>query len=89
MATVVVIAIELTIQWNGLWGVNDVSTIAQAVPLIVSAGMAVHVFYVWIHPYHNFDILEDITPDLPELRGGTTTSGSGSTGDEESNTTSS
>ena len=66
MLSVLVIAIELTLQWNSVTDVNDVSTLGQLVPLMVAAGMVAHVPYVWFNPYHNAEILEDLLEDMPE-----------------------
>ncbi|KAK1757966.1 hypothetical protein QBC47DRAFT_317019 [Echria macrotheca] len=64
--TVVVIAVELTIQWNN-FDVNDLSRADQTIPLIVASGLVVHVLYVWVYPYHIMEIIEDISADLPEV----------------------
>jgi len=74
VASVLIVGIELTVQWNGLTGVGDVVEPAQMVPLMVAAGLLAHVFYVWVNPYHNAEIVEDLMRDLPEA----STSSSGS-----------
>ncbi|KAK4208022.1 hypothetical protein QBC37DRAFT_248789, partial [Rhypophila decipiens] len=52
--TIVIIAIELTIQWNNLTPeVSDISTSAQLVPLFVVAGFLLHALYVWFNPDHD------------------------------------
>jgi hypothetical protein len=74
VASVLVIAIELTVQWNNLTAVNDVADPSQMIPLFVAAGLFAHIGYVWVNPYHNAEVLEDLTQDMPEA----STSSSGS-----------
>jgi len=76
VASVLVIAIELTIQWNDLTAVNDLADPAQMIPTFVAAGLFAHIGYVWMNPYHNAEILEDLMRDLPDAS--TSSSGSGS-----------
>ncbi|KAK0654777.1 hypothetical protein B0T16DRAFT_395663 [Cercophora newfieldiana] len=66
VVSVLVIAIELTIQWNNLTAVNDLADPAQMIPMVVSAGLFAHVGYVWVNPYHNAEIIEDLMKDMPE-----------------------
>ncbi len=47
-ATVVVLAVELTIQWNDITGVGGVSTAAQLVALLVPAGLLIHVLWIFL-----------------------------------------
>ncbi|KAK3367433.1 hypothetical protein B0T24DRAFT_582127 [Lasiosphaeria ovina] len=60
--SVVVVAIELTIQWNNLNGVSDLSTTSQLIPLIVAGGQLLHVLYVWFNPRHDREITRVIGP---------------------------
>ena len=46
IASIVITATELTIQWNNLTGINDVSTAGQTIPLIIGATSIVRVLYV-------------------------------------------
>ncbi|KAK4443377.1 hypothetical protein QBC34DRAFT_337013 [Podospora aff. communis PSN243] len=64
--SVLVIAIELTVQWNDLTAVNDLAEPAQMIPMVLAAGLFAHIGYVWVNPYHNIEILEDLAEDLPE-----------------------
>ena len=50
VATVVVLATELTIKWNALRGVNSLSLAGQTIPFIVGVGSLVRVFYVYSEP---------------------------------------
>ncbi|KAK3695697.1 hypothetical protein B0T22DRAFT_509020 [Podospora appendiculata] len=53
VVSVVVVAVELTVQWNGLVGVGDVDTAAQTIPLVVAAGLLARVVYAWFFPGHD------------------------------------
>ncbi|KAK3364543.1 hypothetical protein B0T25DRAFT_576781 [Lasiosphaeria hispida] len=74
VASVLVAAIELTVQWNNLSDANWVSTTAQTVPLIVAAGLVVHSWYVWVNPYHDVEITDVIEADTSETISSTDTS---------------
>jgi hypothetical protein len=50
VASVVVLATELTIKWNGLRGVNSLSSAGQTIPFIVGVGSLVRIFYVYAKP---------------------------------------
>ncbi|KAK3372708.1 hypothetical protein B0H63DRAFT_302670 [Podospora didyma] len=87
VTTTLVVAIELTIQWNNLTAVNDTSTVSQMVPLIIGAGLMAHVFYVWFNPRHDREIRRAIDPYYWRRRGsskssseGTSTTGGGGGG---------
>ncbi|KAM7200652.1 hypothetical protein V8F20_005154 [Naviculisporaceae sp. PSN 640] len=57
--TVVILAVELTIQWNNLTGdVSDISTSGQLIPLFVVVGFLLHAIYVWFDPDHDKVIRE-------------------------------
>jgi hypothetical protein len=45
-AGVVVTAIELLIRWNGIEGVDSVSTVAQTIPMIIGIGLITRVAYI-------------------------------------------
>ncbi|KAF2111206.1 hypothetical protein BDV96DRAFT_189022 [Lophiotrema nucula] len=47
VATVVIIGVELTILWNQIEGVHDVSTAGQMIPLFLGIGSVGLVLYVW------------------------------------------
>lgn len=46
MAAVLTAAVELTIVWNNIGGVNEVADVAQMVPLLLSAGIVVRAVMV-------------------------------------------
>ena len=46
VASTIVAATELTIQWNDLTGINDISTAGQTIPLIIGLSALVRVLYV-------------------------------------------
>ncbi|KAJ9156294.1 hypothetical protein NKR23_g1250 [Pleurostoma richardsiae] len=48
VATLMTVAVELVIQWNHLKGVSDVSTAAQLIPTLVSAGFLARIFFIWM-----------------------------------------
>jgi len=73
----VVVAIELTIQWNSLVDVNWVTTTSQTLPLVLGAGLVAHIGFVWVHPFHLLEILDDISADMPEVEGTESSSSSG------------
>lgn len=50
VASVVVLATELTIKWNGLRGVNTLSSAGQTIPFLIGVGSLVHLFYVYVKP---------------------------------------
>jgi hypothetical protein len=56
VASVVVAATELSIQWNNLTDVNDVSTAGQTIPVIIAAGLVARVFYVFFWPDHDKEV---------------------------------
>ncbi|KAK3331474.1 hypothetical protein B0H66DRAFT_97898 [Apodospora peruviana] len=62
IATVVVVAVELTIQWNSLSEVNDVSTAGQTIPVVIAGGLLAHVLYVWVNPDHDRRIQRALHP---------------------------
>ncbi|KAM7198471.1 hypothetical protein V8F33_004977 [Rhypophila sp. PSN 637] len=61
--TIVIVAIEFTIQWNNLTPeVSDISTSAQLIPLFVVAGFLLHALYVWFNPDHDKVIRRALHP---------------------------
>jgi hypothetical protein len=44
--SVLVTAIELLIRWNGIQGVDSVSTVDQTIPMIVGIGLITRVVYI-------------------------------------------
>jgi hypothetical protein len=51
VATIVVLATELTIKWNRLRGVNTLSSAGQTIPFLVGVGSLVRVIYVYAKPF--------------------------------------
>jgi hypothetical protein len=43
---VLIAAVELTIQWNEVDGINNIDTAAQTIPLILSAGIVIRVLFL-------------------------------------------
>jgi len=68
VATTVIVATELTIQWNNLTDVNDVSTAGQTIPVILAAGLLAHVLYVWVNPDHDRVIRRALNPKKRRYR---------------------
>ncbi|KAN0110780.1 hypothetical protein V8E51_007167 [Hyaloscypha variabilis] len=73
VAGVVVTAIELLIRWNGIQGVNSVSTAGQTIPMIVGIGLVARVVYIGMSG--DIDIVDD---DWSSSSYGSYYSGSGS-----------
>ncbi|KAH6880658.1 hypothetical protein B0T10DRAFT_551461 [Thelonectria olida] len=48
VAITIIAATELTIHWNNLTDVHDLSTTGQTIPVIVGAGLILRVFYVFV-----------------------------------------
>ncbi len=50
VVSIVVAATELTIDWNGIKGVNEIASAGQTIPLIIGVGQIVRVLYaaMWI-----------------------------------------
>ena len=48
VAIIMITAVELVIQWNHLQRSNGMSTVAQLIPTIVSAGVLMRVFFLWL-----------------------------------------
>lgn len=46
-ATVVVVATELTIQWNDITGLNSLDSAGQLIPFVIGSGILVRVIYVF------------------------------------------
>ena len=70
VASVVVLATELTIKWNSLRGVNTLSSAGQTIPFLIGVGSLVHVFYVYVKPMilRRFGRDESSTKSEPESR---------------------
>ncbi len=47
-ASLVVVAAELSLQWNNINNVYDASTAAQLIPIILASGLLTHVFWVFL-----------------------------------------
>jgi hypothetical protein len=45
-ASIVIVAGELTIRWNHISGVNDISSAGQLIPFVIGAGSLLRIFYV-------------------------------------------
>lgn len=46
-ASIIVVATELTIRWNRIANVNDVSSAGQLIPYVIGLGVVVRVLHVW------------------------------------------
>ncbi len=46
VASTIVAATELTIKWNGIEDVDEISSAGQTIPLIIAFGLLVRVIYV-------------------------------------------
>lgn len=85
VATVVVFATELTIQWNNLGGVNDATSAGQIIPIVIAVGTIVRLLYVRIFkrdepsPFERRQIRMNEFFDFPE----DSSSSEGLTSDEE------
>lgn len=77
VATIVIIAIELSISWNNISSVNNLDSAAQFIPFIISAAYFLRSFYVWLSgpspedSHHYFDF-----PYFPTGDGGSGGGGS-------------
>jgi hypothetical protein len=47
VATTVITGVELTICWNKIQGVHDISSAGQTIPMILGIGALIRVIYVW------------------------------------------
>jgi hypothetical protein len=47
IAAVNVAAVELTIRWNKITGVNTISSVGQTIPLVIGIGAVVRIAYVY------------------------------------------
>ncbi|OCK94895.1 uncharacterized protein K441DRAFT_677132 [Cenococcum geophilum 1.58] len=47
VATTVIIGVELTICWNKIQDVHDISSAGQTIPMILGIGALIRVIYVW------------------------------------------
>ena len=66
VVSIVVTATELTIQWNSLAGVDDVSTAGQTTPLIIGIAAIVRVLYVAFFKAEDDDSnIETPSPEMP------------------------
>lgn len=48
VAAILTMAIELTISWNHIGGVDNLDTVAQLIPLVISAAYLLRSIYVWL-----------------------------------------
>lgn len=48
VATVVILATELKIEWNSLNGVDDVTSAGQTIPIVIAVGMVGRLIYIRI-----------------------------------------
>jgi len=46
VATIVIVATELTIEWNGISGVGDISSAGQTIPMIIGIGLVTRILYI-------------------------------------------
>lgn len=49
VASSVVVATELTIHWNGIMGVMDISSAGQLIPTVIAIGLFCRILYVSYH----------------------------------------
>ncbi|KAK5654084.1 hypothetical protein OQA88_7765 [Cercophora sp. LCS_1] len=63
---VVIVGIELVAVWNGT-GQGDGVSRGALVPLVLVSGLLGHVWYTWANPWHNVELLEDVSEDFPDL----------------------
>lgn len=56
---VIVLATELTIQWNEISGVNSLSGAGQTIPFVIGLGAVVRVFYVY-YVYPANEVQDDV-----------------------------
>jgi hypothetical protein len=49
VASSVVVATELTIYWNGIMGVMDISSAGQLIPTVIAIGLFCRILYVSYH----------------------------------------
>lgn len=47
-ATIVVIAVELSIKWNRITGTSTLSSAGQLIPFVIGLGIILRILYVWI-----------------------------------------
>jgi len=47
IASILIAAVELSIQWNNITDVNDATTTAQLIPIAISLGLAAHVLWIF------------------------------------------
>jgi hypothetical protein len=59
VASTVVAATELTIQWNGIEGVGDLNSAGQLIPMLIGVGLVTRVLYVGIIKRDDYDDSED------------------------------
>lgn len=64
-ATTVVVATELTIEWNHITAVNTISSAGQLIPFVIGLGVVVRVLYVWRKPEPRPLPGSDVSPDEP------------------------
>jgi len=48
VAIAVVVATELTIEWNEISGVGDISSAGQTIPMVIGIGLVTRIFYIAI-----------------------------------------
>ncbi|KAF2014170.1 hypothetical protein BU24DRAFT_492873 [Aaosphaeria arxii CBS 175.79] len=61
VATLVVLAIELTIQWNEIRGINSLAGAGQTIPFLFGLGTVLRILYVYFSPKD--DIMDDDDSD--------------------------
>lgn len=48
VASLMVAAAELTVQWNNITGVYDASTAAQLIPIVIASGLFAHILWIFL-----------------------------------------
>jgi hypothetical protein len=64
VASSVVLATELTIHWNGIMGVMDISSAGQLIPMVIAIGLFCRILYVSYHGKDSDSNSDDSGPDL-------------------------
>lgn len=70
VATVIIIGVELTIVWNNIEGVHDISSAGQTIPVFLGFGAVAMVFYVRFFQKETEEALSDGHGNMYDLGGG-------------------
>lgn len=50
VAGTVIAATELTIEWNAIEDINDITSAGQTIPLVIGIGLIIRVVYIYLFP---------------------------------------